>query len=51
MYFVEWLAWLAAIDPKEKREAFKKQNRTIKNRGVYESEDEEYVAAAKKISM
>ena len=48
MYFVEWLAWLAAIDPKEKREAFKKQNRTIKNRGVYESEDEEYVAAAKK---
>ncbi|BDU09953.1 hypothetical protein PRtIB026_A38880 [Pseudomonas sp. RtIB026] len=48
MYFIEWFAWLAAIDPKEKREAFKKQNKTIKNRGVYESEDEEYVAAAKK---
>jgi hypothetical protein len=48
MYFIEWFAWLAAIDPKEEREAFKKQNKTIKNRGVYESEDEEYVAAAKK---
>ncbi|MCL8343267.1 hypothetical protein M9Y85_28800, partial [Pseudomonas mosselii] len=48
MYFFEWLSWLAAIDPKEEREAFKKQNKTIKNRGVYESEDEEYVAAAKK---
>ncbi|MCU7240985.1 DUF6708 domain-containing protein [Pseudomonas peradeniyensis] len=48
MYFIEWFAWLAAIDPKEKREAFKKQNKTIKNRGVYENEDEEYVAAAKK---
>ncbi|ODB37655.1 hypothetical protein A9L43_22975 [Pseudomonas mosselii] len=48
MYFFEWLSWLAAIDPKEEREAFKKQNKTIKSRGVYESEDEEYVAAAKK---
>ncbi|UPF06011.1 hypothetical protein MXB02_10485 [Pseudomonas mosselii] len=48
MYFIEWFSWLAAIHPKEKREAFKKQNKTIKNRGVYESEDEEYVAAAKK---
>ncbi|WP_181427716.1 DUF6708 domain-containing protein [Pseudomonas soli] len=48
MYFIEWFAWLAAIDPKEEREAFEKQNKTIKNRGVYESEDEEYVAAAKK---
>ena len=48
MYFIEWFAWLAAIDPKEEREAFEKHNKTIKNRGVYESEDEEYVAAAKK---
>ncbi|MBC3452701.1 DUF6708 domain-containing protein [Pseudomonas mosselii] len=48
MYFFEWLSWLAAIDPKEEREAFEKQNKTIKKRDIYESEEEELIAAAKK---
>ncbi|MBV4504114.1 hypothetical protein HU751_004575 [Pseudomonas sp. BW13M1] len=48
MYFFEWLSWLAAIDPKEEREAFEKQNKTIKKREIYESEEEELIAAAKK---
>ena len=26
MYFAEWLAWLAYIDPKEERDAFESLN-------------------------
>ncbi|UPF06084.1 hypothetical protein MXB02_10855 [Pseudomonas mosselii] len=48
MYFFEWLSWLAAIDPKEEREAFEKQNKTIKKKDIYEDEEEESIAAAKK---
>ncbi|MDC0687763.1 hypothetical protein POF53_09220 [Mitsuaria sp. RG] len=48
MYFFEWLSWLAAIDPKEEREAFEKQNKTIKKRIIYEGEEEKEIAAAKK---
>jgi len=48
VYLIEWFAWLAATDSKEERDAFEKHNKTIKNRGVYENEEEELIEAAKK---
>ncbi|WP_288375337.1 hypothetical protein [uncultured Pseudomonas sp.] len=48
MYFVEWLTWLAYIDPKEEREAFEKQHKKIKIKITYESDDQEMIEAAKK---
>lgn len=48
MYFVEWLAWLVAIEPKKAREEVEKNNKTPKNRKLYESEDNEDVEVAKK---
>lgn len=48
MYFVEWLTWLAYIDPKEEREAFEKQHKKVKRKITYESDDQEMIEAAKK---
>ncbi|QXI41789.1 hypothetical protein HU734_016050 [Pseudomonas wayambapalatensis] len=48
MYFVEWLTWLAYIDPKEERDAFEKQHKKVKRKALYESDDLEMLESAKK---
>ncbi|MGC7837657.1 hypothetical protein ACPZMI_04205, partial [Pseudomonas wayambapalatensis] len=48
MYFVEWLTWLAYIDPKEERDAFEKQYKKVKRKALYESDDLEMLESAKK---
>ncbi|AXO87910.1 hypothetical protein DZC75_07795 [Pseudomonas parafulva] len=47
MYFVEWLSWLAYIDPKEDRDAFEKQHKKVKNKVLYESDIQEMLEYAK----
>ncbi|MBC3423445.1 hypothetical protein, partial [Pseudomonas sp. RW3S2] len=48
MYFVEWLSWLAYIDPKEERDAFEKQHNKAKRKTIYESDEQEMIESAKK---
>ncbi|OCT40846.1 DUF6708 domain-containing protein [Pseudomonas putida] len=48
MYFVEWLSWLAYIDPKKERDAFEKQHKKAKRKITYESDEQEMIESAKK---
>ncbi|MGE7096935.1 DUF6708 domain-containing protein [Pseudomonas fulva] len=47
MYFAEWLAWLAYIDPKEERDAFEKNHKKT-NISIYESDEQDMLDAAKR---
>ncbi|WP_205419307.1 DUF6708 domain-containing protein [Pseudomonas parafulva] len=48
MYFVEWLTWLAYIDPKEERDAFERQHKKVQREVLYESDDQEMLESAKR---
>ena len=47
MYFAEWLAWLAYIDPKEERDAFEKHHKKT-NISIYESDEQDMLDAARR---